>query len=366
MPKFNEKNERIKRAYLDYLENAKRYSPQTTDKVIAAIALFEASTNWKDFAKFHVAQATAFKRQQYEAISPKTGKPLAKATVHAQLMHLKAFFFWLADKPGYKSRISFSDCEYFNPSNNDGRIATAKREKRFPTLDEIRQAIDAMPDSLPWEKRDKAIMAFAILTGARDDAIASFALKHVDLANRKVDQDARDVRTKNRKSFTTWFFPVGDDMEAILADWIDYLKTDLGFRQNDPLFPATEMGLNDQGEFAPKGLSRNFWSNADPIRKAFKKAFSVADLPSFHPHSVRNTLVQLGEKTCASPEEFKAWSQNLGHEQVLTTFTSYGKVSSSRQAEIIANLGKPKAETSPLTPEAYAAFQAILDANKPR
>ena len=31
-----------------------------------------------------------------------------------------------------------------------------------------------------------------------------------------------------------------------------------------------------------------------------------------------------------TPEEFKAWSQNLGHEQVLTTFSSYGQVGADR------------------------------------
>jgi hypothetical protein len=34
-------------------------------------------------------------------------------------------------------------------------------------------------------------------------------------------------------------------------------------------------------------------------------------------------------------EQYKAWSQNLGHEDVLTTFRSYGDVSSYRQAEIM-------------------------------
>jgi hypothetical protein len=29
----------------------------------------------------------------------------------------------------------------------------------------------------------------------------------------------------------------------------------------------------------------------------------------------------LGERTCKTPEEFKAWSQNLSREQVLTTFS---------------------------------------------
>jgi hypothetical protein len=49
-------------------------------------------------------------------------------------------------------------------------------------------------------------------------------------------------------------------------------------------------------------------------------------------------LAGLGEKLCKSPEEFKAWSQNMGHEGVLTTFTSYGEVSRERQAHIIKSL----------------------------
>jgi hypothetical protein len=56
-------------------------------------------------------------------------------------------------------------------------------------------------------------------------------------------------------------------------------------------------------------------------------------LPYFNPHSFRKTLALLGQKVCKSPEEYKAWSQNLGHENVLTTFSSYGDVGRQRQAE---------------------------------
>jgi integrase len=47
-------------------------------------------------------------------------------------------------------------------------------------------------------------------------------------------------------------------------------------------------------------------------------------LPYFNPHSFRKTLAQLGQKTCRDIETMKAWSQNLGHEDLMTTFTSYG------------------------------------------
>jgi integrase/recombinase XerD len=78
-----------------------------------------------------------------------------------------------------------------------------------------------------------------------------------------------------------------------------------------------------------------------PIRTIFKAAFASAGLPYFNPHSFRKTLALLGGQLCQSPEEYKAWSQNLGHDHVLTTFSSYGDVSSHRQAEIIRAFSEP-------------------------
>jgi len=87
--------------------------------------------------------------------------------------------------------------------------------------------------------------------------------------------------------------------------------------------------------FEALGLERGCWSTATPIREIFRDAFARAGLPYFNPHSFRNTLAQLGERRCENAEAFKSWSQNLGHEGVLTTFTSYGAVEPARQAEII-------------------------------
>ena len=73
----------------------------------------------------------------------------------------------------------------------------------------------------------------------------------------------------------------------------------------------------------------------------------MAGLPYFNPHSLRNTLVCLGETICQTPEQFKAWSQNLGHEGVLTTFYSYGEVGNRRQGEIIQGLARPQYAMQP-------------------
>ncbi|QDZ00117.1 tyrosine-type recombinase/integrase [Nitratireductor mangrovi] len=359
MRKHHPKNERIKRRYLAYLEEAKRQSPASVDQAAAAIAQFEASTRWRDFARFHIEQARAFKRELAAQRNAATGKPLAKATIHSRLMALKAFFHWLAGQSGYR-RISYSDVDYFNPSANDSRVATARREKPAPSIDQVRHVVNSIAIENDIDRRDRALIAFALLSGARDDAIASLALRHVDTERRTVFQDARCVRTKNRKTFTSWFFPVGDDIEAIVTDWIAHLKCDLLFGPDDPLFPATRVALDHNGYFGPAGVDRTFWKSADAIRRIFRQRFAAAGLPYFNPHSLRTTLARLGEKVCQSPEAFKAWSQNLGHEQVLTTFTSYGAVASHRQAEIFDALRRHGGGLRDGAPDA-ATIQHVLD-----
>ena len=93
------------------------------------------------------------------------------------------------------------------------------------------------------------------------------------------------------------------------------------------------------------GLARAHWSSAARIRTIFRDAFTSAGLPYFNPPSFRNTLVRQGQADCKSPEEFKAWSQNLGHDKVSTTLLSYGQVECRRQGEIIRGLATPQLGT---------------------
>ena len=339
MAKHNSANTRIKREYFQYLKEAMRRDDTSIDAVAKALSRFEESNGYKDFGRFHREQAVAFKRKLDEQTSVRTGKPLSRATVHSTLSAVKAFFFWLAGQPGYKSKIAYDDANYFNLNDKDVRIANASRQRPVPTLDQVNNVLASMPATSDIELRNRALIAFTILTGARDGAMASLKMKHIDLVERVVDQDARDVRTKASKSFRTWFFPVGGDALEIFTSYCQHLRDKLLWGDDDPLFPATLIAIDESGGFAPCGLRRENWKSAGPIRKIFKAAFEKAGLPYFNPHSFRNTLVQLGERTCTTAETFKAWSQNLGHEQVLTTFSSYGSVSPHRQAELIRGLG---------------------------
>jgi integrase len=342
MKKHHPVNERIKRKYFAYLKEAKRHGEPTVDAAAKALNRFEVYTKFKDFKAFHFQQAIAFKRHLAEQKGQRSGEKLSKATLLATLTQLKRFFQWLAWQPGYKSRVQYADAEYFNLSDKDTRIATAKRQQKFPTLEQIKHVLNKMPVGNEIERRNRALVAFTLLTGARDSAIASLKLKHMDLIAGCVNQDAREVKTKFSKTFSTFFFPVGEEVQEIVTEWVSYLRNEKLWGNDEPLFPATRVALGPDRQFTPAGLTRNHWSNATPIRTIFREAFISAGLPYFNPHSFRNTLGQLGEKVCKTPEDFKAWSQNLGHEKVLTTFLSYGEVTCQRQGEIIRKLATPQ------------------------
>lgn len=342
MTKHNPKNERIKRKYFAYLKEAKRQSEPTVDAVAKALSRFEENTRYRDFEGFHYEQAIAFKRHLAEQRGQRSGEKLSKATLHATLTQLKHFFQWLAWQPGYKSRLQHCDADYFNLSEKDTRIATTQREQKAPTLEQVKHVLRVMPSESEMERRNRALVAFTLLTGARDGAIASMKLKHIDLIQNSVHQDAREVKTKFSKTFATYFFPVGVEIRVIVAEWVRHLREDKLWGNDDPLFPATRIALGANHQFAAAGLERTHWSTAEPIRKVFRESFTRAGLSYFNPHSLRMTLVRLGEEVCKSPEEFKAWSQNLGHEKVLTTFLNYGSVACDRQGEIIRGLTASK------------------------
>jgi integrase len=195
-----------------------------------ALNRFEVYTKFRDFKTFHPEQAIAFKKHLAEQKGQQSGEKLSKATLHATLTQLKAFFQWLAREPGYKSRIQYSSAEYFNLSDKDTRIATALREQDVPTLQQIKHVIAGMPVGTDIERRNRALIAFTALTGARDSAIASMKLKHVDLSANRVYQDAREVKTKFSKTFHTYFFPVWATIFAILwrAGWTISGKVSFG------------------------------------------------------------------------------------------------------------------------------------------
>jgi integrase/recombinase XerD len=342
MNKSHAGNTRIKRDYFAYLKGPKRQSEPSIDAAAKALNRFEVYTRHKDFKTFRKEQAIAFTAHLSGQVNERTKQPLSKATLFSTLAALKAFFTWLAQQRGFKSRFSYLDADYFSLSLKDTAIAKAVRGRPVPSIDQIRHVISVMPHASDIERRDRALIAFALMTGARDDALASMRLKHIDLIAGKVNQDAREVRTKFSKTFPTYFLPIGGDIRAIFEEWVKHLQRDLLWGPDDPLFPKTRIVFGPNRHFESGGLDCTCWRNAGPIRTIFRKAFEAAGLPYFNPHSFRHTLARHGQEVCETLEDHKALSQNLGHSSIKTTQMNYGEIPTERQAELIRNLGKAK------------------------
>ena len=181
-------------------------------------------------------------------------------------------------------------------------------------------------------------------------------VKHVLWAEREVLQDPNEVATKASKMIQTWFFPVGQFIEEEVESYLACLKNELSFTPDDPLFPSTRVGQDELDRFAPMGLTKTHWSSAAPMRKIFKDAFAENGMRNYNPHSFRNTLTALAYEKDLGPKAMKAWSQNLGHEKLDTTYNSYGNLDANAQRRAMLEIGK-----TPKSDAGMAALQAMVN-----
>jgi integrase/recombinase XerD len=263
MNRSNAENVRIKRDYFAHLKGPGRQSEASIDAVAKALSRFESYTCNKDFKTFRKEQAIGFTAHLSQEVNKRTGELLSKATLLATLNALKAFFTWLSQQRGFKSKFTYIDAEYFALSLKDTAIAKAVRGRPVPSIEQIRHVALAMPSGTDVEKRDRALVALALMTGARDDALASLRLRHVDIDAGLIQQDAREVRTKFSKTFPTYFVLVGDNIREIFEDWVRHLQEVLRWGPDDPLFPRTRIVTGADRRFEANGVER---ANSDAIR----------------------------------------------------------------------------------------------------
>ena len=347
IPEYNPVNEVLKKQYEEALLHGKCRDPKTVRAVWNNLNVFEDFTGHED--------SKAFKAWM-EKQKNKDGELLSISTVRSTLNNVREFFEWLAIHPQYIKKIDGRAVQYLRLSDNANRAARASREKTPPTLEELKKALKSMPYNTDIEKRDRAIFAFMIITCVRDDALVSLKRKHVNADDRTVWQDPKLVRTKGRKGIVTRFVSqVMPLAEEIVLDWLKYIDEALDFKGNDPLFPKTLVQSSAETMcFEAQGLSREHWANAGPVREVFKAAFNAVGLPYYNPHLFRKTICKWGLKNL-NQYEYKALSQNIGHEHAMTTYNSYSPLQEHEQIEAIANIRLSNSDAKNLTTEELLA-----------
>jgi len=361
MNRPNIKNELVKRKYFRFLKEAEGFSASTIDIFNKAILRYEEFTKYEDFTrKFNHDRMIGYK--DWLKKRETKGKIISTVTYHAYLRNLRKFFTWLCTQTGFKSKIHTDVIGYLKVTHSEERMATQNKPREYPEYENVLKLIESINPETEIDKRDCALITFTLLTGMRDAAIASLPLKCVDVSSLRIFQDPnKGVKTKFSKYIETTIFKFDEKLIEILKDWIDLLSSK-GFERNDPLFPRSKknkdeinISFNNAVEVEPA-----YWTNAGSMRKVFKKRFEAAGLKYFPPHTFRHLTKALAFKGCKNGEELHAVSQNFGHENLGTTFGSYGNFPSKKLNEIISNIDY-SGKKNCLTDEQKKKILDILD-----
>lgn len=143
----------------------------------------------------------------------------------------------------------------------------------------------------------------------------------------------------------------------------------VGFGPEDALFPDGKYLHGPKAGVAPVAIL----GSTSVVTKAFRIASSGKE-KAYSPHSARHCLKALGDQLCTRTEERKAWSLNLGHENMVITEAHYGKMTEVTRMQVLSSITQ-KDETSedekdlmlryflhalaPNTPEYRAARQLV-------
>ena len=313
----NYNNEMLKRNYEKYLKEAKGFSKATIDFNLNTLSKYDTYSKNEDYVKFNTHRATGFKDYLKKKSAP--------TSYRNNLKRLQKFFIWLSEQKGYKSKIAKESIEFLNVSRKDEAIAKTGKLRKYPSLEYVIALAKSIVPITDIDKRDRALIAFACLTGLRDSAIASLPMKAINLSDMIVNQDPNYVKTKFNKHIPSKIFNFNTELLQYFIDWYKYLVAK-GHKETDPLFPRSKVNKIDGNLCFEKAteIEPVFWQGNATIISMFKTRSKKAGLEYFQPHTYRHLAVKLAMAKAKNGEEIKAISQNFGHEYVATTFSIYG------------------------------------------
>jgi integrase/recombinase XerD len=202
---------------------------------------------------------------------------------------LKDFFSWLSGQPGFKSRIDPFDIQYLKLAKKEARMATAAPRQEFPTLEQVQALCGSIVPKTEVDRRDRALIAFTLLTGMRDKAVITLPTECFDADKLLIHQDPqRGVQTKFSKTISTMIFRFDEELLGVVLDWYRFLREEKLFGNTDPLFPRTKLEQKSEMDLSFDGTEVDcaFWATTQGIRNIFKRRAEAAGLRYYSPPQV--------------------------------------------------------------------------------
>ena len=328
---YNAVSERIKFKYFDYLKEAKGFSDKSLKTIEASILRCERLLDFPNLIDFDKEMAKKLKKKI-------KAQELSVDTACSSLYHFKNFMQWLKEQTGYKAKLNYCDIEYLTITRNDKNSLGYKRFIRYPSINQVIESVINMPSNTPKQKRDQAMIALIALTGVRDGVIPHLRLKHLDMREKFLIIEPKEVPVKCGNYHLANFLVQDERLLDIMQDYITTLISKYSFCNNDPLFPKIAHHKENH-VFATGDYSLEFMRDSQIIVRVCKDA--LKHLPNselYSPHTIRHTLISLGKELTQNPKEVKAWSQSIGHSNTTHMMDTYGQIDPVSQVDIINNV----------------------------
>jgi integrase/recombinase XerD len=300
--------------------------------------LWDEATDFACYKGFCQRKAIQFKECLQKRSG--TGTRLSLATIANHLRQVRQFFAWLSGQAGYKSRITADSISYLSLNRKEQQMVRNRGPVDYPSIPYVKRLVESISLDSEIGRRDRALVSFLLLTGMRDQAVVSLPIGCFDPENLTVDQDpSRGVKTKFSKRIVTRLMVFDRLLLIEIQSWYEHLVNQRLLGAGDPLFPRTRVVQDTSAlSFVSAGVEPVFWQTAGPVREILRQRASSAGLQYYKPHSFRHACAQHGIRSCQSPEQVKALSQNLGHEDVATTLTSYGTLDPYRVRDVVESI----------------------------
>lgn len=161
----------------DWQLYAGRYDGKTVDAHLISIRDFDDFVDGQCFSQVRDKDVGRYRNGLLEKGElPREQGGLSASTIRHRASHFSAFFTWLAKQEGYR-RLSTALPEYFALPRQKMAKVLARAGRSYPSMEEAQAMVHSMPSVTRAQRRDRAIVACAFVTGLRAAALSSMRLK---------------------------------------------------------------------------------------------------------------------------------------------------------------------------------------------
>lgn len=336
---YNFENVNIIREYFVRLKEGKGYAQVTSESKLRDVIEFDLYLNGQDYRRLTKEIAIEYKKFLRE--KKWQGNPIGLKTVSQKLSSIVEFYNWLRIQPRYKSRVDGSAIEYFSLSLGErNALKTQVNLRDIPSLDDILNLIKSIKGNSEIEMRDRALIAFILMSGIRVGSITTLKLADFDIHKLRVTLNPlKGAKTKNKKAFRVGLTVFHDELLNQFIKWVNHLTDIKKFTPEMPLFPMAAIEQSgDSLSYIAENVKAEPWKSTGSINIILKKRSDEAGLPYFNPHSYRSTIIQICKSLNLTIEEMSAISQNLGQNDLHIAEVSYATMEPNTRLNKITNI----------------------------